>query len=93
MRHIEQIGLIKLRRYIGLSSATSKESKGYHVTRRYSLMPKRKNVKNASNVLIDVELFTLDMKFRLLIRKLVNLKIKFWRYSRYCIYASKTTRI
>ena len=66
----------KVAKYIGLSSATSKESKGYHVTRRYSLMPKRKNIKNASNVLIDVELFTLDMKFRLLIRKPVNLKIK-----------------
>ena len=52
-------------KYIGLATATSKGSKGYHVTRRYSLMPKRKNVKNASNVLIDVELFTLDMKFRL----------------------------
>ena len=55
----------KVARYIGLSSATSKKSKGYHVTRRYSLIPKRKNIKNASNVLIDVELFTLDMKFRL----------------------------
>ena len=55
----------KVAKYIGLSSATGKGSKGYHVTRRYSLMPKRKNVKNASNVLIDVELFTLDMKFRL----------------------------
>jgi len=55
----------KVTKYIGLNSATSKQSKGYHVTRRYSLIPKRKNVKNASNVLIDVELFTLDMKFRL----------------------------
>ena len=55
----------KVARYIGLTSATTKKSKGYHVTRRYSLIPKRKNIKNVSNVLIDVELFTLDMKFRL----------------------------
>src|SRR6056300_1232911 len=55
----------KVARYIGLTSATNKKTKGYHVTRRYSLIPKRKNIKNASNVLIDVELFTLDMKFRL----------------------------
>ena len=55
----------KVAKYIGLSSATGKGSKGYHVTRRYSLIPKRKNIKDATNVLIDVELFTLDMKFRL----------------------------
>ena len=54
----------RVARYIGLTHATGKKSKGYHVTRRYSLMPKRKNVKGDSNVLIDVELFTLDMKFR-----------------------------
>ena len=54
----------KIARFIGLTSATSKKSEGYHVTRRYTLMPKRKNIKNAANVLIDVELFTLDMKFR-----------------------------
>tara|TARA_B100001113_G_scaffold258874_1_gene213998 strand:+ start:11183 stop:12775 length:1593 start_codon:yes stop_codon:yes gene_type:complete len=52
-------------KYIGLTSASGAKSKGYHVTRRYSLIPKRKNVKNGSNVLIDVELFTLDMKFRM----------------------------
>ena len=52
-------------KYIGLTSASGSKSKGYHVTRRYSLIPKRKNVKNGSNVLIDVELFTLDMKFRM----------------------------
>ena len=55
----------RVAKYIGLATATGKGSKGYHVTRRYSLMPKRKNVKGGSNVLIDVELFTLDMKFRL----------------------------
>lgn len=55
----------KITKYIGLSSASGKGSKGYHVTRRYSLIPKRKNIKDATNVLIDVELFTLDMKFRL----------------------------
>jgi len=54
----------KIARFIGLTSATSKKSEGFHVTRRYTLMPKRKNIKNAANVLIDVELFTLDMKFR-----------------------------
>ena len=66
----------KVAKYIGLSSATGKGSKGYHVTRRYSLMPKRKNVKNASNVLIDVELFTLDMKFRLVNTKTGKLEDK-----------------
>ena len=52
-------------KYIGLTSASGAKSKEYHVTRRYSLIPKRKNVKNKSNVLIDVELFTLDMKYRM----------------------------
>ena len=67
MRHIERIGLIKLRNISDLSTRLQvKDPKGYHVTRRYSLMPKRKNIKNASNVLIDVELFTLDMKFRMI---------------------------
>ena len=66
----------KVAKYIGLSSATSKGSKGYHVTRRYSLMPKRKNIKNASNVLIDVELFTLDMKFRMINTKTGKLEDK-----------------
>ena len=66
----------KVAKYIGLSSATGKGSKGYHVTRRYSLMPKRKNVKNASNVLIDVELFTLDMKFRMINTKTGKLEDK-----------------
>src|SRR5210317_503549 len=64
----------KVARYIGLTSATNKKTKGYHVTRRYSLIPKRKNIKNASNVLIDVELFTLDMKFRLFDTKKGELK-------------------
>jgi hypothetical protein len=66
MLYIEQIGGIRIARYIGFSKLQLvKGSKGYHVTRRYSLMPKRKNVKGNANVLIDVELFTLDMKFRL----------------------------
>ena len=66
----------KIARYIGLTSATGKGSKGYHVTRRYTLIPKRKNVKGASNTLIDVELFTLDMKFRLFNIKLGKLEDK-----------------
>lgn len=66
----------RIARYIGLTSATGKGSKGYHVTRRYSLMPKRKNVKGNSNVLIDVELFTLDMKFRLVNAKTGQLEDK-----------------
>lgn len=52
-------------KYIGLTYATDKGSKGYHVTRRYTLLPKRKNIKGVANTLIDVELFTLDMKFRI----------------------------
>ena len=52
-------------KYIGLTYATDKGSKGYHVTRRYTLLPKRKNIKGVANTLIDVEVFTLDMKFRI----------------------------
>ena len=66
----------KIAKYIGLTNATGKGSKGYHVTRRYTLLPKRKNVKGASNTLIDVELFTLDMKFRLFDIKLGKLEDK-----------------
>ena len=66
----------KITKYIGLTNATGKGSKGYHVTRRYTLLPKRKNVKGASNTLIDVELFTLDMKFRLFNIKLGKLEDK-----------------
>ena len=50
-------------KYIGLTSATGKGAH-YHVTRRYTLLPKRKNIKGVANTLIDVELFALDMKFR-----------------------------
>lgn len=51
-------------KYIGLTYATDKGSKGHHVTRRYTLLPKRKNIKGVANTLMDVEVFTLDMKFR-----------------------------
>jgi hypothetical protein len=38
---------------------------GPYVTRRYTLIPKRKNVKRGPDTLADIELFTLDMKIRL----------------------------
>lgn len=38
---------------------------GPYVTRRYTLIPKRKGVKKGPDTLADIELFTLDMKARM----------------------------
>jgi len=48
-------------KFIGLGFA----NKGPYVTRRYTLIPKRKGVKGGPDTLADIELFTLDMKARL----------------------------
>ena len=58
----EYLRVDKIRRFIGLTQSSA--SKGYHVARRYTLMPKRKNIKNKPDTLIDVELFTLDLKLK-----------------------------
>ena len=58
----EYLRVDKIRRFIGLTQSST--SKGYHVARRYTLMPKRKNIKNKPDTLIDVELFTLDLKLK-----------------------------
>lgn len=40
-------------------------NKGPYVTRRYTLIPKRKGSKKGPDTLADIELFTLDMKMRM----------------------------
>jgi len=48
-------------KFIGLGFA----NKGPYVTRRYTLIPKRKDAKGGTDTLADIELFTLDMKARI----------------------------
>lgn len=55
-----QEGRGKPGRFIGLGFA----NKGPYVTRRYTLIPKKKDSKKGPDTLADIELFTLDMKAR-----------------------------
>lgn len=55
-----QNGKGKPGKFIGLGFANT----GPYVTRRYTLIPKRKDVKGGPDTLADIELFTLDMKVR-----------------------------
>lgn len=55
-----QNGKGKPGKFIGLGLSKT----GPYVTRRYTLIPKRKDVKGGPDTLADIELFTLDMKVR-----------------------------
>src|SRR5210317_1722970 len=55
-----QNGRGKPGKFIGLGFANT----GPYVTRRYTLIPKKKDAKKGPDTLADIELFTLDMKAR-----------------------------
>lgn len=71
----EQIDIRKISKFIGI--LPSNTSLGKEVTRRYTLIPKRKfNRKNIVDTLIDVEVFTLDFKLRYFDVKAKSIKEK-----------------